>query len=285
MKYLKLYENYNLIGDEIYKKIELSDVTSYLTTNKVYEISDKEESYIKGIFKKLLKKYPELELKIHSEKNQKTEFQYYNMSFIMHNIEYSLNFIKGDDYYWMSNLSLGSMHKHWIFDSIDVIEEWLNDKFDYLPCDVLGVENYTYANGVVDVEGDVDIIRSNLEYIPIKFGKVSGDFYCRNNMLTTLKGCPEYVGGRFDCYNNELTNLEGSPRYVGGDFGCANSNLTSLKGCPDKVGGSFRCENNKIETFDDLSTEIGGDLICFANKTSRYDKKLNVKGQILGIIP
>ena len=36
----------------------------------------------------------------------------------------------------------------------------------------------------------------------IKFGKVDGWFYCDNNQLVSLEGCPFSVGG-FYCRNNK----------------------------------------------------------------------------------
>jgi hypothetical protein len=78
--------------------------------------------------------------------------------------------------------------------------------------------------------------------LPVKFGKVSGDFWCDYNKLTTLEGCPNYVGGYFSCYDNKLTTLEGCPNYVGGNFTCHGNNLTTVEHCPNYVGGFFACE-------------------------------------------
>ena len=55
--------------------------------------------------------------------------------------------------------------------------------------------------------------------LPVKFGKVSGNFDCCKNNLTTLEGCPDYVGGDFSCWNNKLTTLEHRPTYDGHKFG------------------------------------------------------------------
>jgi hypothetical protein len=75
--------------------------------------------------------------------------------------------------------------------------------------------------------------------LPVKFGKVSGDFWCDYNKLTTLEGCPNYVGDSFVCSANNLTTLEYCPNYVGGIFNCFGNNLTTLEGCPKYVGGGF----------------------------------------------
>ena len=50
--------------------------------------------------------------------------------------------------------------------------------------------------------------------------KVTGNFDCGNNNLTSLKGSPKHVGDDFDCYNNNLTSLEGAPKHVGSSFWC-----------------------------------------------------------------
>jgi len=59
---------------------------------------------------------------------------------------------------------------------------------------------------------------THITKIPFKFGKVSGDFYCSDNQLTTLKGVPQNVGGDFYCSYNQLTTVEGAPQNVGGNF-------------------------------------------------------------------
>jgi len=90
-----------------------------------------------------------------------------------------------------------------------------------------------------------------LTKLPLKFGKVSGDFYCSYNKFTILEGCPREVVGDFYCHNNKLTTLEGCPREVVGDFSCENNQLTTLLGCPRVVGGDFWCNNNKLTIIKD----------------------------------
>ena len=101
-------------------------------------------------------------------------------------------------------------------------------------------------DGSIDVDGDVFLSKRGLERIPVKFRKVTGNFYCLDNELSSLEGCPEKVDGYFYCYNNNLTSLEGGPERVGGDFHCGRNNLTTLKGCPERVGGDFHCYENNL---------------------------------------
>jgi hypothetical protein len=87
------------------------------------------------------------------------------------------------------------------------------------------LKNVNYAinpDDTIDVDGYVDLfnILGKTEKLPVKFGNIYGHFECHKNKLTTLEGCPNYVGGNFDCGKNKLTTLENCPKYIGGDFYC-----------------------------------------------------------------
>jgi hypothetical protein len=133
-------------------------------------------------------------------------------------------------------------------------------------CQEWGIENYTInGDGTVDVDGDVDISKRNLSKLPLKFGRVTGSFYCMHNQLTTLEGCPLEVGGELWCYNNELTTLEGCTKKVGGYFYCFKNKLITLEGCPRKVGGNFACSNNQLTSLEGCPKEVGGEFYCYYN--------------------
>ena len=62
--------------------------------------------------------------------------------------------------------------------------------------------NYTInSDDTIDVDGDVNLYNrlGDMKKLPVRFGKVSGYFHCGYNKLTTLEGCPKYVGGYFGC--------------------------------------------------------------------------------------
>ena len=108
-----------------------------------------------------------------------------------------------------------------------------------LICKQYGIENYTInGDGSIDVNGDVWLYDKELTELPLTFNKVSGNFDCDYNRLTSLKGCPRWVGGYFDCNNNKLTSLEFSPDYVGGDFYCKYNDLTDNY-CDTEIDGRF----------------------------------------------
>ena len=123
-------------------------------------------------------------------------------------------------------------------------------------CRKYGIENYVInKDGSIDVDDTVYLSYRKLYRLPLKFNKVSGSFNCYRNYLTSLEGCPNYVGRNFYCENNKLTSLEGCPSYVGISFNCSCNELTSLIGCPKEVGGYFDCQSNYLTSLDGCPKE------------------------------
>jgi hypothetical protein len=113
-------------------------------------------------------------------------------------------------------------------------------------CRIYEIENYTINNGVVDVEGYVNFEYLGLHELPLKFGSVSGNFDCTGNKLTSLEGCPDYIGGNFFCGSNDLTSLEYCPSVVKGNIDCCANSIENLDHFPSEVGGWIRLERNPI---------------------------------------
>jgi hypothetical protein len=114
-------------------------------------------------------------------------------------------------------------------------------------CRKYGIKNFTInRDGEVDVDDDVYMLNNGLSKIPIKFGRVTGSFFCSQNQLVTLEGAPNYVGGGFWASWNKLTTLEGGPIEVERGFWCDNNKLITLEGSPNRIGGNFYCDNNPI---------------------------------------
>jgi hypothetical protein len=102
-------------------------------------------------------------------------------------------------------------------------------------CKKYDIENWTLnSSGLVDVDGDVNLAYQGLSKLPLKFGRVTGDFRCYYNQLTSLEGCPTEIGDFF-CHRNQLTSLEGCPTEIRGAFWCYFNQLTSLKGAPEYI--------------------------------------------------
>ncbi len=118
-------------------------------------------------------------------------------------------------------------------------------KKDHLPLDYfenLKLEGHRY---IINVKMGVDISKNGLEIIPIQFYHVKGFFFCDSNQLTSLKGCPQYVGASFDCHQNKLNSLQYSPQIVGWNFYCHHNQLTSLEYCPEIVTKGVYLKNNE----------------------------------------
>lgn len=105
-------------------------------------------------------------------------------------------------------------------------------------------------NGVVDITGSIEITpvaRSKfsqpITQLPVRFGKVSGDFICVNNMLSTLRGAPHTVKKNFIVKGNNLTSLVGGPTVVGKGYDCSNNHLTDLVGSPEIIPNTFNCSD------------------------------------------
>jgi hypothetical protein len=119
------------------------------------------------------------------------------------------------------------------------------------------------------VDGNFDCSHQRLKgFKGVKFGVVTGDFYCDNNSLISLVGAPQKVGVNFWCGNNRLTSLEGAPQKVGVDFWCDNNRLTSLEGAPLKVGNDLYCDNNRLTSLEGAPLKVGGEFWCDANPVS-----------------
>ena len=61
------------------------------------------------------------------------------------------------------------------------------------------------SDGTYDYNGDINLLSLKLESLldfKFRFRKISGDFYCSNNKLTSLEGAPQEIGGSFDCGHN-----------------------------------------------------------------------------------
>jgi hypothetical protein len=124
--------------------------------------------------------------------------------------------------------------------------------------------------GVVDVAGDARL-KTTTSQLLVKFGHVTGDFYCYDNNLVSLEGAPHSVGGSFYCYSNSLTTLNGAPASVGGNFWCDKNRLTTLDGAPASVGDDFWCYDNSLKSLDGAPNSVGGDFYCRRNSLTALE--------------
>ena len=146
-------------------------------------------------------------------------------------------------------------------------------------CKEYGIKYYTInSDGSIDVNRSVSLNNLGLVNIPLKFNKVLGFFDCSENNLTSLKGCPKYVGKWFNCSYNNLTSLVGGPNKVNKFYDCDENNITSLEGCPSIVE-ILNITNNNLKTLNGINIPyskldhfIGIEKLIRKHKLSNYLK-------------
>ena len=146
-------------------------------------------------------------------------------------------------------------------------------------CKEYNITNYTInPDGSIDVDDGVDLSGKDLIKIPLKFNKVNGWFDCYKNELTSLEGCPNYIGDYFSCSNNKLTSLENSPKKICGSFNCYDNNLNDLKYAPNRIGDWFGCSVNNLKNLKNSPTCVslffceGNPLESLEGYNNDYDK-------------
>jgi hypothetical protein len=128
------------------------------------------------------------------------------------------------------------------------------------------------STGLVDINGIFNCTEQGLiDFKGVRFGKVSGDFDCNNNQLTSLMGAPQTVGAGFFCDNNQLTTLKGAPQSVGENFYCGDNQLTSLEGAPQSINGTFDCDNNHLTTLVGAPQSVGRSFDCGNNQLTSLE--------------
>lgn len=146
----------------------------------------------------------------------------------------------------------------------------------------MGVENYQIdANLVVNVIGDVNLEKKELEYFPVQFGLVTGNFNCHKNKLISLKGSPHTVDGSVDCSHNNLVTLQDCPKKIGKSLFCNNNQLISLKGSPEIINGRFYCNNNELTSLLHGPEVVTEKYQCFKNKLTNMLGVASVIGETL----
>ena len=90
---------------------------------------------------------------------------------------------------------------------------------------------------------------------------MGASFSCRDNKLTSLKGCPVKVGGSFDCYNNRLVSLEFCIKDIGSNFECGGNMLKEADSflydyTAQQIFMYYSNKNLNGKLFMDLSEEV-----------------------------
>lgn len=176
------------------------------------------------------------------------------------------------------------------YDSKRSVIEWLDNH---------GIETYVAAEIEVVQVGDkwivnsnsqdrVKLSRLNLLKLPIKFGKVTGDFDIEKNRLISFDNFPDEILGSLDCSRNKLKSLEGCPK-VYGHVAFFGNPITSFH----DVHKHLQCNSEFYMNVEDIKDSILGFLLVKHLKkfiivsitgdaiTSSFDKELSGPFDIL----
>lgn len=148
--------------------------------------------------------------------------------------------------------------------------------------EVLGIKNFSFENGLLNVMGDVNLTRviEFMDRLPFDFGVVEGNFYCANNNLSSFEGFPTVVKGSLGINNNKFTSLKGITQVVGTNLNCSNNFLTSLEGVPNKINHTFDCSNNRLTKIDNCPV---AETLIFRNNEIKKIQKLSKQVKFLDL--
>jgi hypothetical protein len=118
--------------------------------------------------------------------------------------------------------------------------------------------------GLVDVDGGFDCCTQGLtDFKGVRFGVVTGSFYCSGNKITSLEGAPLKVGGSFECSHNALTSLEGAPQEVASFYCYANPvSEPVLKALYKKMQSGMSWPDAVADEWDSIESEEDKDLLA-----------------------
>lgn len=148
-------------------------------------------------------------------------------------------------------------------------EDLSKEQIDFLDRNLFGFESrweFDKETGLVDVYGSFNMVNLHLpDFKGVRFGRVTGNFSCDMNELTSLEGSPQEIGGVFDCSSNNLKNLDYFPLKIGGTVRIIRNKITSLEGCPEVVNGDFQISNNKLTDLIGGPKNVKGNYYCGSN--------------------
>lgn len=162
-------------------------------------------------------------------------------------------------------------------------QEKINNRLNYIINKNMLIKR---DNGLYTYRGGLDFSGLNLKSLlelPYQFDVIHGGFYCNNNQLKTLEGCPQKIYGTFTCAKNNLTSLEGGPKEVKYSYYCFKNKLVTLKGSPKQIKMDFECSYNPLVSFAGCPEIVGHDFTCI-NYTHFSEEDIKKHCKVMGKI-
>lgn len=163
------------------------------------------------------------------------------------------------------------------FDSIEILK-------DFIKNDSLNIY-YDNDNNII-IDGDVVIFNfENYNQFPVKIHKVNGSVQWYGGInkigepgtLTSLVNFPDIVTGDVQIFKNQnLTTLDGCPKYIGGTFQCDYCNISDISGIAEYIGKDCIMNYNPISDINALHhVKIGGIISIIGTPVSDDMEQIN----------
>lgn len=133
------------------------------------------------------------------------------------------------------------------------------------------ISNYIiHPDMSVDVNDNVDISNKNLDFIPVKFNRITGFFDCSHNNFSDLSSGPKIVMRTLACRFNKIKSLSNYDVQIGWALDCEHNELTSLDAENITINGNLYLTHNPLTSFESLSMDLKGVLV-FSNSYRLLD--------------
>lgn len=82
-------------------------------------------------------------------------------------------------------------------------------------CDSFAICNYSIENGLINVNGGVNLSNCKLKTLPYKFGNINGNFNISINLISSFKNFPNIINGRLNITMTLIDNWNYVPKVTG----------------------------------------------------------------------
>lgn len=151
------------------------------------------------------------------------------------------------------------------------IKNWLI-KYNIRTFDIIeNMHTYSKTPWMVNVHEHVHLNYQDLDFLPVQFHHVYGNFDISGNHLSNLKGVPFQVDGYFSCSNNKIKSLKYCPSHIKEGLILENNLIENLRYCPTTIHGGFYCNGNRLKSLKYGPTNVSGDFDCSKNQLQNLD--------------
>lgn len=131
---------------------------------------------------------------------------------------------------------------------------------------LFGTDNVSIDDNLIVNSYHSLTLLSPIDELPFQFGRVEGDFICKDTGLKSFKGFPKFIGGSLIVRTNQISNFDDFPEFIDGDIDLYENKLTKLYNLPKNHKYSLNLNCNQIASLEGLPEKIGGTLKIMSNQ-------------------